>query len=85
MPQRDVVLLLQDVLDACVVIEGCTGPLTQQAYAADIVIRSAVERQFEIIGEAIRRLLDVEAGLSLRIPRPRRSFSSATFWPTATT
>jgi uncharacterized protein with HEPN domain len=68
MPQRDVALLLEDVIGACEVIEGCTAAMSDSDYATDVVIRSAVERQFEIIGEAIKRLIQAEAGLSLRIP-----------------
>jgi uncharacterized protein with HEPN domain len=36
-------------------------------YAADAMLRAAVERQFEIIGEALRRLLKEDAPIATRI------------------
>lgn len=48
--------LLYDVRLAVEAIEGfCLGK-TQQDYLGDLMLRSAVERQYEIIGEALNRL-----------------------------
>lgn len=71
MPQRDIRLLLQDILDACDVIAGCVADFTLEQYSTDVIIRSAVERQFEIVGEAIKRVIEVEPGLTLRLPEAR--------------
>lgn len=38
------------------------------AYADNVMVRSAVERQFEVLGEACRRSLDEEPALRERIP-----------------
>jgi uncharacterized protein with HEPN domain len=71
MPPRDTRQSLSDIVQACDVIALCTAGRTADAYAADVIIRSAVERQFEIIGEAMRRIVEAEPGLTLRLPEAR--------------
>ena len=41
-------------------------------YAADLMFRSAVERQLAIIGEALSQLARVDQSLAVRIPELRR-------------
>jgi uncharacterized protein with HEPN domain len=41
-------------------------------YASDALLRSAVERQFEIVGEALNNLPKVDAQLASSIPDLRR-------------
>ncbi|WP_306743505.1 HepT-like ribonuclease domain-containing protein [Saccharothrix yanglingensis] len=41
-------------------------------YEADAMLRSAVERQFEIIGEALNQLREVDAELASAIPDVNR-------------
>jgi uncharacterized protein with HEPN domain len=44
---------LQDIADACGLIRLATRDHALATYEQDAVIRSAVERNFEIIGEAL--------------------------------
>lgn len=71
MPQRDARHWLRDVRLSCDVILEATRSLTQEQFVADRIRRSAVEREFEIIGEAMKRILATEPGLSLRFPEAR--------------
>jgi uncharacterized protein with HEPN domain len=43
---------LLDALQACRAIQGFVAERTAADYEANLMLRSAVERQFEIIGEA---------------------------------
>lgn len=59
--------LLQDIVDASSAIQSFTQGRTFDEYGRDLMLRSAVERQFEIVGEALRRLLAIDAALAARI------------------
>lgn len=48
--------LLEDIRDSANFICEVTQGVTLQRWAADRVLRQAVERSFEIIGEAVKRL-----------------------------
>ncbi len=48
--------LLLDVLTACQAVEGFTAGKNLGEYQRDDQLRSATERKFEIIGEALSRL-----------------------------
>lgn len=48
--------LLEDIRDACSFIVDVTADHTQEQFEQDRRSRQAVERNFEIIGEAIRRI-----------------------------
>ena len=54
-------------------------------YAADLMLRSAVERQFAIIGEALSQLARVDQGLASRILELRRVIAFRTCSSMATT
>ena len=48
-------------------------------YRADEVLRSAVERKFEILGEALNRLHKTDPALASQIPQTDKSSLSATY------
>ena len=59
--------LLSDVLAAAAAIRQFTQGSTREAYGQDLMLRSAVERQLEILGEAVRRLEKLDPALVQRI------------------
>ncbi len=67
MPPRDLLTCLHDVRIAGERILDVTGDQTIEEYLADWVLRAAVERQFEIIGEALRRATQIDPTLEERI------------------
>ena len=44
---------------------------TYEQFNADVVLHSAVERKFEIVGEALGQLARIDAGLAAQIPQLR--------------
>jgi uncharacterized protein with HEPN domain len=47
---------LQDVLDACdLIVRACEGH-TRESFTQNELLKGAVERKFEIIGEALSRI-----------------------------
>jgi uncharacterized protein with HEPN domain len=61
---------LADILESISNIEKFIGsPKLFENYDGDIQLQSAVERQIEIIGEAVKRLLDMEPAISISFAR----------------
>ncbi len=48
---------LFDIVESCKLIEKFISNRTLKDYQSDSMLRSAVERQFQIIGEALQRLI----------------------------
>jgi len=63
----DVQKSLHDVLQAARDIEAYTKGLDHAAYIANDMVQAAVERKFEIIGEALSRLARSKASVLERI------------------
>jgi uncharacterized protein with HEPN domain len=72
MMPRDIRAYLFDIAQACVLLRQFTIGKTFAAYKADPMLRSAVERQFEIIGEALNQALRLNPGLASRISDTNR-------------
>jgi uncharacterized protein with HEPN domain len=64
---RDLRAWLSDVVDACRLIEEFATGKNFDEYAASILLRSAVERQLEIVGEALRVAAQQQPDLAGRI------------------
>jgi uncharacterized protein with HEPN domain len=68
---RDVRVYLQDIVTAAAAIRTFIAGRALDDYQGDLMLRSAVERQFEILGEALARALRLDAGLQTRLPTSR--------------
>lgn len=64
---------LYDVLRAAEAIRQFTAGKDFDEYRADLLLRSAVERQFEIIGEALSQLRRLDAGMVEKIKASRQA------------
>jgi len=58
---------LYDIQQACELLSEFTAGKTLNDYTANAMLRSAVEGQFEIIGEALNQRLRRDPALTLRI------------------
>ncbi len=63
---------LYDILLACGELEAFTTGKSFSDFSTDNMLRSAVERQFEIIGEALRQMLMKDDSLASRISDTKR-------------
>jgi uncharacterized protein with HEPN domain len=68
---RDPRVELHDAIGAGEAVRGFVAGRTLEDYRADLMLRSAVERQFEVLGEALGRAIKVEPGLQERVPALR--------------
>ena len=59
--------LLEDIRDAAAFIREVTKGKGLAHYSADRLLRQAIERNFEIIGEAIKRLVQHDVESAARI------------------
>lgn len=64
--------LLEDVRDAAAFILEVTAPLSRNSFVSERVVRQAVERNFQIIGEAARRLSESDAETAARLGPVKR-------------
>lgn len=71
MPQRETATLLQDIVDASEAILRFSAGWTVNDYEQDDYLRSAVERKFTIIGEALRTVMAQDPALRSRISAAR--------------
>jgi uncharacterized protein with HEPN domain len=72
MKQLDIRKYLFDIHEACGLLFHFTAGKSFSDYAADPMLRSAVERQFEVIGEALGQALRLDPSLSSKISNTGR-------------
>jgi len=70
--QRDARAYLNDVIEACEAIEQALTGIDLAAYGTNRLVRSAVEREFIIVGEAMAALSRLSPQLFGRITHARR-------------
>lgn len=73
--RRSTAAYLYDIHIACEKIRTFIRDKTFEGYTRDSMLSSAVERQFEIIGEALNQLLKVAPDYSESISDPERIIS----------
>jgi uncharacterized protein with HEPN domain len=66
--QRDPRAFLWDARESALAIQGFIADMDAAAYATNAMAQAAVERKFEIIGEALNQLAKLDAALAARIP-----------------
>lgn len=66
--RRDPRVDLFDVLQAARNVERAVGGRSRDAFEADEIIQWAVERQLEVVGEALDRLRQDDPAIAARIP-----------------
>jgi uncharacterized protein with HEPN domain len=66
--QRDPRAFLWEVRESARAIQSFVAGMDANSYAANPMAQAAVERKFEINGEALRQLAKLDAALAARIP-----------------
>lgn len=69
--RRDAKCLLWDARDAADLIAGITAGKSIAEFDRDVILRSAVERQFQIVGEALAQLARLDAAMAGKVPQLR--------------
>jgi uncharacterized protein with HEPN domain len=70
--QRDARAFLWDARNAAEAITAFTRGKNFDDFAGDLLLRSAVERQFEIAGEALSQLAKSHGDIAAKVPDLRR-------------
>lgn len=59
---------IHDAMAACRAILDFTTTASLESYTYDLMLRSAVERQFEILGEALNNADKLDLGIAEKLP-----------------
>jgi uncharacterized protein with HEPN domain len=66
--QRDPRAFLWDVREAALAIQSFTANMDATSYGNNELVQAAVERKFEVIGEALNQLTKLDAAMAARLP-----------------
>jgi uncharacterized protein with HEPN domain len=66
--QRDPRAFLWDARESALAIQSFTAGMNAATYAGNPMAQAAVERKFEVIGEALNQLAKLDAAVAARIP-----------------
>ena len=69
---------LFDIWQACELPAQFSTGKTLSDYQGDALLRSAIERQFEIVGEALNQAIKLDADLATQVSARAESLLSAT-------
>jgi uncharacterized protein with HEPN domain len=72
MSPRSLRLYLDDIRQACTVIEQFVVGVTVEDYETNLMLRSAIERQLTIIGEAMTSVMRLRPALGSSLPEAGR-------------
>ena len=70
--RREIRKYLHDIQRAVALLEQFTAGRSLRDYRRDAMLRAAVEREFEIVGEAVAQLARVDESMAARISGYRR-------------
>jgi uncharacterized protein with HEPN domain len=70
--ERDTNTYLYEIMQSCQNIQNFINDLDFQAYSVNLLIKSAVERQFIIIGEALNRIKQSAPTIYQQVPEADR-------------
>lgn len=68
---RSAAAYLADIIEACDAVVAALHDVDLERYQKERLIRSAVERELMIIGEAVASLARIDAGLASRVSEAR--------------
>lgn len=70
--KRAPIAFLWDMQQACAAIDSFVSGVDLRSFETNLLLRSAVERQLQNIGEALSQLSKLDPALAARVPRQRQ-------------
>ena len=70
--RRDPRAFLWDIQQGCLNVQSFLGGISLADYQSNLLLRSAVERQLQNVGEALAQLAKLDPDLAARVPEYRQ-------------